>query len=85
MMYEFFHLVNCFFMCILFWIHWITGPSEENSIESIIDNNKSVGDSSADGCDISNQTATTVNQPAQLSIATVNASNIDAQQVSLGE
>lgn len=57
------------------------GPSEENNIESIIDNSKSVGDSSADGCDISNQTASTVNQPAQLSIATVSAPNIDGQQV----
>lgn len=60
---------------------WITGPSEENSIESIIDNNKSVGDSSADLCDISK--TTTVNQPAQLSIATVSAPSVDAQQVCL--
>lgn len=54
-----------------------SGPSEENSIESIIDNGKTVG--SANGSDISNAA---VQQPAQLSIATVNASNADTQQVS---
>lgn len=59
----------------------LPGSSEENNIESIIDNGKAIGDSSADGCDISSQTATTVNQTAQLSIATVSTANIDGQQV----
>lgn len=65
---------------IFVWL--IAGPSEENNIESIIDNNKSIGDSSTDGCDISSQTASAVNQPAQLSIATVSQPNVDGQQVS---
>lgn len=60
----------------------IAGPSEENNIESIIDTSKSIGESSADACDISSQPSSIANQQAQLSIATVSTANIDGQQVS---
>ncbi|XP_055315891.1 calmodulin-binding transcription activator 1 isoform X2 [Sitodiplosis mosellana] len=53
-------------------------PSEENNIESIIDTNKSIGDSSGDACDISSQVS--IAQPTHLSIATVSTANIEAQQ-----
>lgn len=59
----------------------IAGPSEENNIESIIDTNKSIGDSSGDACDISSQPSTAANQQAQLSIATVSTANIEGHQV----
>lgn len=65
----------CVLLCVL-------GSSDENNIESVIDTSKLVGDNSVDVCDISSQALTGVNQPAQLSIATVSAANIEAQQVS---
>lgn len=64
-----------------FFFFGIAGPSEENNIESIIDTNKSIGDSSADACDISSQPSTAANQQAQLSIATVSTANIEGHQV----
>lgn len=57
------------------------GPSEENNIDSITDTSKSV-DSSENLCDINGQVSTGLNQSAQLSLSTISAPNVEAQQVS---
>lgn len=47
--------------------------SDDNSVESIIDANKSIGDSSDDACDLNQQKAISLSQPTQISIGTVSA------------
>lgn len=59
----------------------ITGPSEENNIDSIIDTNKIV-DSPANVCDINGQVSTTISQSTQLSLSTISAPSVETQQVS---
>lgn len=54
-------------------------PCDDNSVESIIETNKSIGDCSDDICDKNQQKTLTVNQPTQISIGTVSTGNVEQQ------